>query len=458
MGLAYLLRYGGSAQTPDQIPLLLFVPPLFLSLFLWSLLSFWLNLDGFGGGWRIPAVLSQLFPAVLGLMAMMFAVGYVARIYTSRLTLGYFGVLLFVGFVVIRFILRSFLASRYRIGAVRRTVIVGDGPLAQEMAASIERHPELLCEIAGFLCPAENAFDLSSHPEGTDLLSVRTVGIVDLLQSRRVDEVILTVPQTGHPEILDLAAKCQKAGLVVSLVPQPYELYLSKPELVDLDGLPLLQWQGAAAPVNPYWKRALDLALTTCVLPFAAAAIVPAALLLKLRKGKGFRRELRCGQHGKTFSMYRLNSDRLAVALPPHEFLMQWTSLTELPQIFNVLAGEMSLVGPRPEGPERVRHYSEWQKQRLSIKPGMTGLAQVHGLRDQHSSEDKTKYDLQYILHASLFEDISLLLQTAWTVSRRMFQLQRRQPRAPHVVTESRLDVVFEETLSSVNSSQSSSD
>ena len=104
-----------------------------------------------------------------------------------------------------------------------------------------------------------------------------------------------------------------------------------------------------------------------------------------------------------------------------------------------------------------MRHYSEWQKQRLSIKPGMTGLAQVHGLRDQHSS-DETKYDLQYILHASLFEDISLLLQTAWTVSRRMFQLQRRQPRAPHVVTESRLDVVFEETLSSVNSSQSSSD
>ena len=84
-----------------------FCTPAFLSLFLWSLLSFWLNLDGFGGGWRIPAVLSQLFPAVLGLMAMMFAVGYVARIYTSRLTLGYFGVLLFVGFVVIRFILRS---------------------------------------------------------------------------------------------------------------------------------------------------------------------------------------------------------------------------------------------------------------------------------------------------------------------------------------------------------------
>jgi hypothetical protein len=61
-------------------------------------------------------------------------------------------------------------------------------------------------------------------------------------------------------------------------------------------------------------------------------------------------------------------------------------------------AGEMSLVGPRPEGPERTRHYSDWHRQRLSVKPGITGLAQVHGLRDQSSSEDKPKYDLQYIL------------------------------------------------------------
>ena len=178
----------------------------------------------------------------------------------------------------------------------------------------------------------------------------------------------------------------------------------------------------------------------------------------KLRKGRGFRRELRCGLHGETFLMYRLNSDRPASALPAHEYLMQWSSLTELPQLFNVLRGEMSLVGPRPEGPERTRHYSEWHKQRLSVKPGITGLAQVHGLRDQNSSEDKTKYDLQYILHRSLFQDISLLLQTAWTITRRLVHLQRWQASAPDLETKSQVDVVFEETLSSAHSSQSSSD
>jgi lipopolysaccharide/colanic/teichoic acid biosynthesis glycosyltransferase len=459
MGLAYLLRYGWVAEKTKQSSILAFMAPLVLALFLWSALSTWLRMDGFRGGWRVPAVLSQLFPAVLGLMAMLFASGYIAQVFMSRLALGYFGVLLFLGFVVIRLTLRSFLVSRYRVGAVRRAVIVGDGPLAREMATTIDRHPELLCQVVGFLYPAQNAFDLSSAEAATDLVSLQTVGIVELLQSRRVDEIILTVPEPGHSEILDLAAGCRSAGLTVSLVPQPYELYLSKPELLDLDGLPLLQWEGAeAVEANPLWKRVLDLAMTVCLLPLALAAIAPAAVVLKLRKGKGFRSELRCGHHGREFWMYRLNSDRHATGLPTHEFLMQRSSLTELPQLFNVLQGEMSLVGPRPEGPERMRHYSDWHKQRLSVKPGITGLAQVHGLRDQNSSEDKTKYDLQYVLHRSPFQDISLLLQTLWTITLRLFQWRGVPTHFPPVGTETREKTLFEERLAGAHSSQSSSD
>jgi len=142
------------------------------------------------------------------------------------------------------------------------------------------------------------------------------------------------------------------------------------------------------------------------------------------------------------------------------EFLMQQTSFTELPQVLNVLRGEMSLVGPRPEGPEKVRHYSDWHRQRLSVKPGITGLAQVHGLRDQNSSEDKTRYDLQYILHRSLFLDISLLLQTLWTLALRSFQ----HPLKKHVSIfrsdthpQPNTPAVFEE-LSSAHSSQSGTD
>jgi lipopolysaccharide/colanic/teichoic acid biosynthesis glycosyltransferase len=455
MGFACLLSLGRGVRSAAPDSFLVFVPALLLSLFLWIVLSTWLRLDGFRGGWRGPAVLSQLFPAVVGLMAALFASGLVIPIQTSRLALGYFGIFLYLGFGLIRFTLRWLLASAYRARSVRRIVIVGDGPLAQEMAAAIDRHPELLRQMVGFLSPAGHAVDLSSPAAGGDRVSLQTVGIVDFLQSRRVDEIILTVPEPGHSEILDLAATCRTAGVAVSLVPQPYQLYLSRPELVDLDGLPLLQWEGSAA-ADPHWKRLLDLAFTACLLPLAAAAVVPAALLLKFRKGKGFRRELRCGQHGKTFWMYRLNSDRRTKELPAHEFLMQRSSLTELPQLLNVLRGDMSLVGPRPEGPERARHYSDWNQQRLSVKPGMTGLAQVYGLRDESSSEDKTRYDLQYILHRSSFQDISILLQTLWTITLRLLPAQRWEARTPHL--GNRADAQFKEALSGAHSPQSSSD
>lgn len=116
----------------------------------------------------------------------------------------------------------------------------------------------------------------------------------------------------------------------------------------------------------------------------------------------------------------------------------------------------MSLVGPLPEGPERARHYSDWNQQRLSVKPGMTGLAQVYGLRDESSSEDKTKYDLQYILHRSSFQDISILLQTLWTITLRLLPTQRWQVRTPHI--GNRADARFKEALSGAHSPQSSSD
>ena len=121
------------------------------------------------------------------------------------------------------------------------------------------------------------------------------------------------------------------------------------------------------------------------------------------------------------FWMYRLNVDRDQPVLPAYEKLFVDLGFTELPQLWNVLRGDMDLVGPRPEPPERVKHYSDWQRQRLKIRPGITGLAQIHGLRDQHPAEQKTPYDLQYILRWSPFLDLSLILQTVWTLGARLW-------------------------------------
>lgn len=459
MAVSYALRYENAWQDPARIPVLTFVPFVAATLLSWTVLSSWLSLDGFRGGWRFSAMLSQLFPAVSSLMVLLVAGAYLARLYTSRLVLAYFAILLFVGLIAIRLLARAFFASRYRAGAVRRTVIVGSGPIAGEIARKIECHPEMLWEVAGFLCPAENAPNLASSGMEEGPIHIRSAGIADLLRSRAIDQLILAVSKPGHPEISDLVNQCLNQGIAVSLVPQPYELYLSRPTLVDLDGLPLLKLEGVPAIQRvPFGKRFLDLALSICILPFAGSAILAAAAWLKVRKGKAFCSEIRCGQSGQTFLMYRLNSERRAIRLPIDEFLMQQSSLTELPQIINVLLGQMSLVGPRPEGPDKVRHYSDWHRRRLSVKPGMTGLAQVHGLRDQNSSEDKTRYDLQYILHRSLFLDITLMLQTLSTLALRPFSLKQRKAYLSNVDTEVVAGSVFEESLSRAHSSQSSAD
>jgi lipopolysaccharide/colanic/teichoic acid biosynthesis glycosyltransferase len=141
-----------------------------------------------------------------------------------------------------------------------------------------------------------------------------------------------------------------------------------------------------------------------------------AALYVYSKKGKAFRAELRCGKDGIPFRMYRLNVERHANDPARYERLLVRWSLTELPQLWNVLRGDMTLVGPRPESVERLKYYSEWQRQRLKVRGGVTGLAQVHGLREQHSSEDKTRFDLQYIFNWSPFLDLSLILQTVWTL------------------------------------------
>jgi putative colanic acid biosynthesis UDP-glucose lipid carrier transferase len=361
-----------------------------------------------------------------------------------------------LGFLAVRIIARSIMISRSARGLVRNVVIVGNGPLAREMANKIECHPEILRKVVGFLGPGEDAFPTVSPATRKDAITLRTLDIAELLKSRGVHEVILTVSAPGHPEILDLTLRCGSQGIAVSMVPQPYEMYLTKPELTDLDGLPLLELQ--TVPLledEPFWKRSFDVAMTLALLPVCIPPMLAGAALLKVKKGRAFCCEQRFGKDAKEFSIFRLNSPRRATELPMYERLLQKTSITELPQLFNVLRGEMSLVGPRPEGLDRARHYTDWHRQRLKAKPGITGLAQVYGLRDQHSSEDKTRYDLQYILRRSPFQDVSLLLQTAWTLVVRLFRPQKLDAIAG-VTTGT--DISFQENLAHAHSSQSSAD
>jgi lipopolysaccharide/colanic/teichoic acid biosynthesis glycosyltransferase len=459
LALAYVVRYGLTWHGPTGGTFLTFFPPLLVAVVLWALIFSWMKLDGFRRGWDLSATLAQLFLALCLLMAVLMAGAYLLRIFLSRLTLFYFGILLFIGFFSIRCAVHAILGSRYLAKAVRRVLIVGNGPVAREMAAKIECHPEMLCQVAGFLCSSDTSFDTRLPGATSQARTIQTLGVIDLLREQRVDEVIITLSKPGSPEVMNLAARCRREGIGVSVVPHPYELYLSKPQLLDLGGLPILQLREAKSKfANSAVKRSFDVifgfVLSVVSIPFVAVG----AIGLLTKKGGPFARELRCGQFGKQFWMYRLNSDRDCLALSQYEIILQRLSITEMPQYWNVLRGDMSLIGPRPESPDRVKHYSEWQCQRLNVKPGMSGLAQVCGLREEHSSEEKARFDLQYMMHSSLFFDISLILQTGWTLMGRLLRPNKLGFPREKQISLGAADFMSERTLPSAHSSQSSAD
>ncbi len=427
MVLAWFIRYGSAWHIQPRYTVQGFSLTLLGSLLIWTILWLALDLDGFRGGWRFSAVASHLMLAFAILMVTTLAAGYLVRIYVSRLALGYFSVVTFGGLIFIRIAARSIVHTRYRTGAVRKIVIVGSGPVAREVAARIEHHPEMLCKVVGFLASRDESLEVLTSQAVPGVVSLATCRIVELLHSQKVSELIFAMPRNGNLEVAELMDQCVKQGISISVVPQPYELYLSTPELLDLDGLPILRLRHSLwSATDPAWKKMLDVGVSLLLLIPATPIILAAALVLRVKKGAGFCREERYGLHGRVFDLYRLNSPRRAKVLPAYEFILQHLSVTELPQLFNVLRGDMSLVGPRPESFESVRHYTDWHRQRLNVKPGMTGLAQVHGLRDQTPLEDKTRYDLQYILRRSLFQDVSLLLQTIWTLAGRLLHLSNR--------------------------------
>jgi lipopolysaccharide/colanic/teichoic acid biosynthesis glycosyltransferase len=430
---AALLRYGLRGAIGVSAPVHSLLPFLALSMALWGFLFYRFHLEGFYGGWRFSAVVSRLFLAVLCLMGGLLAPAYLARVYVSRLTLAYFGILLLIGFAVLRFALAQHLRAKRSAGDISRLVVVGSGTVAQELALKIRSHPEMLCEIVGFLFPDDGPIDAQSLVDITVADSPRrisTLGIVDLLRALSVDEVMFALSRSTSAEIQTLAARCREAGIRVSLVPQPYELYLSKPNLLDLDGLPLVQLSDAAPP-KPFLfcKRMIDLVAGSVLSLLALPIVLPIAAILRAKKGQAFCWDLRCGQNGYLFAMLRLNVPLHTEDGSGFEKLLYESSVAELPQLWNVLRGQMSLVGPRPESPTRTKRYTEWHQRRLSVKPGITGLAQVHGLRDHNSSEDKTRYDLQYLLNPSLLVDISLLLQTIGTLAVRLGRFSHGAPR-----------------------------
>jgi lipopolysaccharide/colanic/teichoic acid biosynthesis glycosyltransferase len=386
---------------------------------MWMLLFRTFSLDCFQGGWRFHIVLSRILRAAAVWMILATALAYLTRVYYSAFALIVLGATLFVGFLLIRVGMYFLMRRQHSRGHTRRVVLVGKERFTREFAFKIVRHPELLRKVVGMLYPVGDgtASDGATATVGKLLSSFEVLGA---LAEQKIDELIVLLDESPGLEFQNFVERCRSQGIDVKMLPRGYELYTSKPKLIEIDGLPLISLEHShTLPCKTAVKRAMDLVISTLLLPPAACVFLFTALILFYHGRPILRRERRIGKGGRAFWMYRLDIDREGEGGPRYDRLMRDLSISEIPQLWNVLVGEMSLVGPRPESPERVKNYSEWQKERLRAKPGMTGLAQVNDLREQHASEDKTRFDLQYLLEWTPLTDLVLLLQTFVTLAKR---------------------------------------
>jgi lipopolysaccharide/colanic/teichoic acid biosynthesis glycosyltransferase len=378
---------------------------------------------GFNRLYWSPADLVSRAIVTSGILSMgIAALAFVSKVPFSRLAMACFVAAFVSAALTTRLVLRAVLmrpnsAARHR----KSAVILGTGPVVRELAAKIDEDPALMCQIVGYLAPESQETDLPVVDGPRETIS--SIAISKYLTSKNVQQVFIVLPNGGDPEVLKLVAEFRNTGIDVAFVPNAYELYVSRAVTHDIGGIPLISIERRISSSHSLLIKKFADIVTALAVPLVTAPFLAMTAMVLRSNGKPvLRRELRCGEAGRPFWMYRFNVDRYETkGLSRFEQFLVRTSLSELPQVWNVLRGEMSVVGPRPEPPDRVQRYSEWEKQRLLYKPGITGIAQARGLREQHSSDSKARYDLQYPLSWSPLLDLSLIIQTAFTVIRRGF-------------------------------------
>jgi len=358
----------------------------------------------------------------------------------SRLLFGYFAVLDLAVLLIFRVLLRvaiRFAGDRRR--GVERILIIGAGKVGQELAWRVRRQAWAGLELVGFLDddPDKQAMVL----QGAPVLGVLTDAPA-VVESHRVDEVIVALPLRAHRRLGNLALVLQEQPVSVRVVPDYFDLAFFRATVEDFMGMPLVGLRDPAIDGFQHLvKRVLDLLLTSLMLLVLWPLMLLIAIVIRLDSpGPALFRQQRVGENGRLFWMHKFRSmvdgaearradviqtsedGRLIYNKRPDDprvtrigAILRRTSLDELPQFFNVLKGEMSLVGPRPELPWLVKHYEAWQRKRFAVPPGITGWWQINGRADRPMYLH-TQDDLYYIQHYSPLLDLQILWRTIGVV------------------------------------------
>ena len=341
----------------------------------------------------------------------------------SRAALGLFGILSTFVLVVKRIITRAIIQKKYERGiGLQRVILIGSGELAREYWRDINDYPQYGRVVTGYV-GNDSEVRMGSYLGAMDQIE-------QILENAECDEIVVAMEpeETIYLQtVMDIAGK---EGLRISMIPFYRKFFPQHPRiesfgnsvLIDLRATPL---DNLALAIT---KRGFDIVGSAMLLIFFSPLMIMTAIVVKLDSpGPIFFKQRRIGLHKKEFTMLKFRSMRVnglsETAWSGKEdtrrtrvgrFIRKY-SIDELPQLFNVFVGDMSLVGPRPELPYYVYRFKEsvpLYLVRQQVRPGMTGWAQVHGLRGDTSIEARVKYDIWYIENWSPLLDIQILLMT----------------------------------------------
>jgi exopolysaccharide biosynthesis polyprenyl glycosylphosphotransferase len=401
--------------------------------------GYWLNVSGQLDSARIRTILRECFRQV----------AYSAMAFMAFLVFGHaLEIPLARGFLYLFFTLSWFLLASFRIaarnlvplldsGTKRNILIVGLGGRAERMARNLEAYYEQGVRVAGFLAPpGEFAGRAASVPEGQSYPVFPVEDLRTMLSRHVIDEIHFAVDSDKLPALEEVFLWCDEEGVCSRIAVDFFPHVNSNIALERLGATPLLTF--SAAPDDEVLllaKRVIDVVLALALgIGLSPVWLVATILIKTTSRGPLVFRQVRCGLNGRTFTLYKfrsmvddaerrlsevahLNQKEIVTKIPNDPRLTvvgKWLrrfSIDELPQLFNVLRGDMSMVGPRPAIPSEVAQYQRWQRRRLRMRPGLTSLWAVEG-RDQVDFEQWMRLDMQYIDNWSLGLDARIILRT----------------------------------------------
>ncbi len=330
--------------------------------------------------------------------------------------------------IVLRKALRSMRSRGYNL---KHVLLVGYSRAAENYMDRLRENPQWGYHVMGVL---DDHVPVGASYHGTEVIGTLSM-LEELTAQHSLDEIVLTLPLEDYEKLEELVATCEKFGIHTKFVPDYNSVIPSKPYTEDVDGLPVIniRYVPLTNTGNIFLKRAFDILLSFVGIIVASPILLACALAVRF-SGKGpviFRQE-REGWHNRTFCMYKFRTMEVqyekdestgwTVRNDPRvtkvgRFLRK-TSLDELPQLFNILKGDMSLVGPRPERPQFVEKFMEeipHYNVKHQVRPGLTGWAQVNGLRGDTSIRKRVEYDIFYIENWTLTFDLKIILMTFFT-------------------------------------------